>query len=306
MNIAPIAFFAYKRPSQTLKALSALAECELASQSKLYIFCDGAKRPEDQEQVDKVREIAASRMWCGEVNIVRRDVNLGLANSIMEGVTKLCADYGRVIVLEDDLIVARGFLSYMNKGLELYKANPMVMQISGHRFPFTRGNDDGRAFFMPIINSWGWSTWDRAWSLFDANAVGWERLAQDKKLRKRFDLDGSYPFSSMLFDQMSGRIDSWAIRWWWSFFLNDGLCLYPSQSLVRNIGFGEGASHTTDQHCDHDDPSWDPGRHACDLPERIVESSPDFMMLKRYLKKTNSPRKAPVARVLGRLKRMFF
>ncbi len=304
MQLAPIAFFAYKRPEHTLKALTALSECTFAPESILYIFCDGPKNPEDNINVEKVREVASSNKWCGDVKILAKDNNAGLAKSVIDGVSRLCEEFGRVIVIEDDLIVAKGFLDYMNRALNMYSENPQIMQISGHRFPFIRENDNGRAFFMPVINSWGWATWKRAWSLFDAQAVGWERLQLDSTLRRKFDLDGSYPFSTMLFDQMSGRLDSWAIRWWWSFFSHNGLCLYPARSLVMNIGFGEGATHTTESHLNHEDLSWDPEREVCALPERIVEGHDEFIMFRRYLSSLY-PGTGLLTRLLGRLKRVF-
>lgn len=303
MQLAPIAFFAYKRPEHTFKALTALSECTFARESTLYIFCDGPKRQEDFISVGKVREVVASKKWCGKVNIIARDKNTGLANSVIDGVSRLCDEFGKVIVIEDDLIVAKGFLDYMNRALDLYNDNPQVMQISGHRFPFYRKNDDDSAFFMPVTNSWGWSTWDRAWSLFDAQAVGWERLKHDRSLRRKFDLDGAYPFSKMLFDQMSGRIDSWAIRWLWSFFKHNGLSLYPAQSMVRNIGFGEGATHTTEPQYNYNDLSWDQERETCKLPERISEGCEEFLMFKCYLSSLY-PQPGILARLLGRMKRI--
>jgi len=192
----------------------------------------------------------------------------------------------------------------MNRALNRYSDCPQVMQIAGHRYPFVRENDDDKAFFMPVINSWGWATWKRAWSLFDAQAVGWECLEQDSTLRRRFDLDGVYPYSGMLFGQMSGRLDSWAIRWWWSFFRHDGLCLYPAQSLVRNIGFGEDATHTTESQRNHEDISWNQEREVCDLPERIAENREEFILLKRYLS-SHYHQPGILTRVLGRVKRIF-
>lgn len=287
MDTAPIAFFSYKRPDHTLKALTALSECPLAHKSVLYIFCDGPKCPEDLDKVNKVREVVAERKWCKEVNIIAKDRNVGLAASVIEGVSRLCDEFGRVIVIEDDLIVARGFLEYMNRALRVYAEHPRVMQISGHCFPFNHDHDDESAFFMPISTSWGWSTWKRAWDCFAPAAEGYRELDTNRELKASFDLGGISPYSQMLLDQMSGKIDSWAIRWWWAFFRNNGICLYPAKSLVRNIGFGEGASHTTKIENYHDDPHWSPERKITVFPVQAEPDEKAFQSLKAYFRTQN-------------------
>lgn len=242
MTLAPIAFFAYKRPEHTLRALEALSRCELAGESKLFIFCDGAKRPEDAEAVKKVREIAESRQWCGTVEVIKSEENRGLARSIISGVGKLCEEYGRVIVLEDDLIVSPYFLHYMNDALELYKDEERVMQISGFMFD-ARLEAATDAIFLPLPTSWGWGTWHRAWSKFDAGVSGYAELKKDRGLRKAFNLDGNADYFSMLKKCVSGQLDSWAIKWYLFVFMNNGLVLHPVQSLVINSGFDGSGTH---------------------------------------------------------------
>ena len=290
MQLAPIALFAYKRPEHTLKTLTTLSECTLAQESILYIFCDGPKREEDRENVVKVREIAASRKWCGEVRIVPRANNMGLANSIIDGVSRLCTEFGRVIVLEDDLLVAKGFLDYMNRALDLYSDYLQVMQISGHLFPFGPVCEDYDAFFLPLSTTLGWATWRRAWEHFDVKATGYEKLRTNKCLRREFDLDNSYPYSRMMFDQMSGAIDSWGIRWWWTFFKENGLCLYPRFSLIEHIGFDNTATHATDKVGIYDGDEWTNERVVRRLPGSIEASNDNYDLLKSYFRKFNNKR----------------
>lgn len=236
MALAPIAFFAYKRPDHTLKALTSLSQCKLAEESKLYIFCDAAKSPQDQESVQRVREVVRSQQWCKEVEIINRESNLGLANSIISATTSLCEQFGRVIVLEDDLIVSPYFLEYMNDALTLYESNPKVMQISGYMFPVDIESDSD-AIFLPFPTTWGWATWQRSWKYFNRQMSGYEQLKKDKKLRKKFNLEGSYNYFKILKYQIEGKVDSWGIHWYLNVFMAGGLTLYPVQSLVKNVGF---------------------------------------------------------------------
>jgi len=242
MSLAPIAFFAYKRPEHTLRSLTALSRCRLAQASRLYIFCDGPKPGQAGDQVAKVREVVASRPWCGEVQILARQENLGLAASVREGVTRLCREYGRVIVLEDDLVMSPGFLSYMNLALDRYRDEQQVMQVSGHMFD-ARLKTDADALFLSFVTSWGWGTWQRAWCGFQGELEGYQALRNDKALRQRFNLDGHYDYFGILERQAAGLVDSWAILWNLFVFNREGLVLYPVRSLIANQGFDGSGTH---------------------------------------------------------------
>ena len=134
MNYSPIALFVYKRPEHTRQTLEALIKCPEFEQSKLYVFCDAAKRSEDEKLVDKTRAVVRA-LVDNKATIIEESNNKGLVNSIISGVTKLVNEFGKVIVLEDDLIVSPGFLQYMNQALEIYQNENRVMQISGYMFP---------------------------------------------------------------------------------------------------------------------------------------------------------------------------
>jgi len=234
-NLAPIAIFAYKRPEHLKKALNSLSKCTLANQSIVYIFCDGAKSKEDLKAISATREVAKTQTWCKELHVIEKPENLGLSKSISTGVTSLCEKYGKVIVLEDDLLVAPSFLEYMNKALTLYENEDRVMEISGYMYPI-QTHSENDAFFMVHASCWGWATWKRAWKNFgnDEDQVG--RLKRDRKYRTKFDIDGAYPYFKMLQRQAAGEIDSWGVLWYLTIFKMDGLVLMPRQTLVKNIG----------------------------------------------------------------------
>jgi hypothetical protein len=246
MNSAPIAFFCYKRPEHTLQSLISLSQNQGAKNSHLFIYCDAPKKEADERDVRSVREVVKSQKWCGRVDIIERETNLGLANSIIEGVTNLCREYDRAIVLEDDLILSPVFLDYMNCALDLYRDSPQVMQISGHMFPVEVATNKD-ALFLPFTTSWGWATWWRAWQFFDSKMEQYRELENNIELQKQFDLNSSYPYLAMLERQIAQEIDSWAIRWYLSVFMQQGLALYPKYSLVDNIGFDGSGTHCADR-----------------------------------------------------------
>ncbi len=246
--LAPIILFVYNRPKHTSATLQALAANDLANESVIYIYADGAKEnatPIDLKKIDDTRQVIKQHQWCKEVHIILSVSNNGLANSVINGVTQIVNQYGKVIVLEDDLVTSKGFLKYMNDALLKYNDAEQVMQISAHCFPIKNRKRKGEAFFLPFTTSWGWGTWQDAWGKFDVTATGYEQLKTDIELKQKFDIDGTYPYAEMIINQMEKKnIDSWAIRWWWSVFKNKGIVLFPDKSLVDNIGFDNEGTHT--------------------------------------------------------------
>jgi hypothetical protein len=243
MKNTPIAFFAFKRPDHALQSLEALSKNAESVDSELFVFCDGSRGPQDDEGVTKLREAIRTRQWCGKVHIVEREKNMGCANNIISGITEVCEKYGRVIVIEDDVVVTPHFLKYMNDALERYQDEPRAMQISGHMFPVQLDIEQDTVF-MPFVTSWGWATWHRAWKHFDVNNLAYTRLETNWLLRYKFDLNGSYPYFNMLKDVVEGRLDTWDISWYLSVFMLGGLTLHPKRSLVKNVGLDGSGLHS--------------------------------------------------------------
>jgi Glycosyl transferase family 2 len=238
---APIALFAYMRPEHlrlTVESLRANAE---AKASHLTVFCDAAKKPEHQDGVDAVRAFADTIDGFASVTVVRRERNLGLAASIIDGVTRLTEAHGRVIVVEDDLLLSRHFLRYMNDALDLYADDARVASVHGYCYPVGRALPE--TFFLRGADCWGWATWQRAWRHFRPDGAALLAELESRGLTHEFDYDGRYGFTRMLRDQIAGRNDSWAIRWHASCYLAGLLTLYPGRSLVHNIGNDASGTH---------------------------------------------------------------
>lgn len=248
-SLAPIILFVYNRPDTTAQTLRALRANDLAGVSRLFVFADGAKPEADsatREAIAAVRQVIRSEPWCGEVNFIERTDNLGLAASIIAGVTDIIGRYDRVIVLEDDLITAPGFLTFMNDGLLKYADEPKVFGLTGFKAPSKRPND-ANTFFLPVMSSWSWATWRDRWGTVSFDGPDLLQKVEARGPVSDLDLNG-YPFGEMLKQQVAGKINSWAIRFYASMFLQERWFMYPSRSLVRNIGFGTAATHTRNKH----------------------------------------------------------
>lgn len=294
-SLAPIVFFAFRRPLTTLQSLYTLSRCPEAADSTLYVFCDAAKNAQDEANVRRTREVVRAHPWCARVEVIEAAQNLGLAQSVIGGVTRVCQEHGRVIVVEDDLLLARGFLAYMNESLRRYASHERVMSISGHTF--AASHSEPRACFLPAATSWGWATWSRAWSEFEYQPRGLDHLSAPG-VAHRFDLDGSFDYAGLLRAQMSGGVDSWAIRWWWTIFRREGLGLFPCNSLVKNIGASLLATHTV-----QDSPllaaeTFDLDNQVVQWPAEVRVDSAYFETWKAALRSGRPGGPAPAGRVV--------
>lgn len=206
----------------------------LASESVLYIFSDGARADVDEKDVAAVRAVIRKKKWCKEVHIIERSKNFGLADNIIEGVSQMVNQYGKVIVLEDDVIASPGFLDYMNVALTYYEKETAVMHISGYMFPL--GVDLPETIFLNTTSCWGWGTWKRAWNYFNPDSQALLNKLEKKNWTKKFDMGGQAGFVDQLLNNINGNIKTWAVKWNASMFLNNGYALHPSKSLTQNIG----------------------------------------------------------------------
>ncbi|MFN7085987.1 MAG: glycosyltransferase family 2 protein [Burkholderiales bacterium] len=241
MTFAPVALFAYDRPSHLRQAVEALLDNPEARESRLVVFSDGPRNERSRKAVTEVRLYARQITGFASVDIIEREENWGLARSIIDGVSSMCARYGRVIVLEDDIVTSRHFLRFMNDALDLYQNDERVISIHGYQYPVNSALPE--TFFLKGADCWGWATWKRGWDLFEPDGRILLQELRARELAQRFDFDGAYPYTRMLENQISGKNDSWAIRWHASAFLKGKLTLYPGRSLVRNIGLDGSGTH---------------------------------------------------------------
>lgn len=235
MTCAPILLFVYNRPEHTRRCIESLTRNALAANSTLYIYADGAKDTTQQSAVDEVRSYLRTISGFKTMNLIERKDNWGLARNIIDGVTTLVNRYRKVIVLEDDLVVAPYFLQFMNDALETYKDEPKVGHIQA--CDFTQDPSLPDTFLIKWTGSWGWATWERAWKHFNPDGKALLEELEQRKLTYTFDFNGKYGFTRMLRRQIEGKNNSWAIRWNASLFLQDILSLNVGRSLVQNEGF---------------------------------------------------------------------
>lgn len=241
---APIAIFVYKRAAHLRLLLRSLMRNELAARSPISIYCDG---PRDEREAAAVREARAAvrELAPAHARIVERERNLGLAQSVITGVSEVLATHGRVIMFEDDLELSPVTLDYFNAALERYRDEERVMHLASFMYPVS-AELPASFFYREATCSGGWATWSRAWRHFERDGSRIRAAVLERGARRQFNAEGSFDFFGMLEAQIAGRVDSWAIRWYGSLWLQGGLALHPGRSLVRNTGFdGSGENSGT-------------------------------------------------------------
>lgn len=277
---APAVLFTYKRPDHTKATLDALARNALASQTDLVIFSDGAKGPADSAAVEAVREILRAATGFASVSVVEQPSNVGLAKSVIAGVTEILTRHERVIVVEDDLVTAPSFLSSMNDMLVHYQEDPLAFSVAGYSFPSSHLDIPQDYGFDTYINyrcsSWGWGTWRDRWRRIDWDMTYYPAFAESAAAQDAFNR-GGLDLTEMLRQQRNGKIDSWAIRFCYAAHSNGMRCIYPVKSLVRNIGLDNSGVHSTPTPgYDHSalDEGWRPSRFcpASHVDSRIMQS----------------------------------
>ena len=278
-NFAPIALFVYNRPEHTRRTIKFLQQNLLANESRLFIFSDAAKDSSQQLLVDEVRAIIRLVDGFKSVEIIERKTNFGLAESIINGVSTLVSEYGKVIVFEDDLISSAYTLQYFNDALQRYQNEEKVMHIGAYMYPL-KGENLPETFFYRAATSWGWATWERAWKDFepDVNKI----IARfDRKKKNEFSIQGTMNFWKQIIEFKRGRNNSWAIRWYASIFLKGGLTLNPSKSLINNIGHDGSGIHSGLNDIYHViiNPVL-----LTTFPEKIEENKEAYLAIKDFLK----------------------
>ncbi len=241
-NSAPIVLFTYNRIEHTKRTLDALKSNIGATNSTLLIFSDGPKSDIDKTRIIALRSYLKSISGFRKVEIIERDQNLGLSRSIISGLSEIFSIYDKAIILEDDLVTSKYFLKYMNEALNIYSKETDVISIHGYIYPVKEILPE--TFFLKGADCWGWATWKRGWDLFEKDGEMLLQKLHKEKLFNEFNFKGYGPFKRMLNDQIAGKNDSWAIRWYASAFLQNKYTLYPGTSLVQNIGNDSSGTHS--------------------------------------------------------------
>lgn len=244
-DLSPILLFSYSRLWHLKQTVDTLRKNYLAKDSELFIYSDGPKSKIDEEKIQKVRDYISNISGFKKINVILRPHHLGLANSVITGVSEIIKKYKKVIVMEDDLITSPNFLTFMNSALNFYKDSKNIFSVSGYNYPISIPQNYKDSVYVAYrCSSWGWGTWQSRWKKADWDVKDYKDFLDSPDKQKKFERGGE-DLVDMLEYQMKNYIDSWAIRWCYAHYKNNVYCLYPTVSKIKNIGLDRSGTHRT-------------------------------------------------------------
>ena len=243
----PIVIFAYNRPKHLKELLKSIKNNKNYKNHKFYFFCDGPKKNHTQYEKNKIKKniLIIKKFNINKKIIKIRKKNYGLAKNIIDGVSFVIKKNKACIVLEDDLILHEDCLNFINFGLNKFEKDKSIGSISGFSYIHKYEKDNYQNWFKLYRHcSWSWGTWRTVWNKVNWNIESLSRNKLEKGLKKKKFLKAGNDIPLLLFAQLNKIINSWAVRFNYNCLAKGLLSISPTQSLVKNNGFGINATHT--------------------------------------------------------------
>jgi len=236
----------FNRPELTKRVFEIIRKIK---PTKLFIAADGPRldREGEIEKCEEVRKIATQIDWDCELITLFRDENLGCGKAVSQGISWFFEHVEEGIILEDDCLPDLSFFRFCEELLAYYRNDDIIMSISGSNilgYPYKKNE---QSYFFGHGGIWGWATWKRAWAKYDFKMHQWSNPLIKKLLQEGLQSKEWYDYYFQMFDATyKGELDTWDIQWLYTILISKGLCINPSVNLVKNIGFGDFATHTID------------------------------------------------------------
>ena len=286
MDYAPIVIFVYKRLLHTKFTIESILSCEESKNSIVYIFSDAPKVLEDELFVLEVRNYIKSITGFKQIFIIYRDINFGLAKNIILGLNDLFEKNDKLIILEDDIVVSKSFLKFMNDALFLYQNEKKIWHISGWNYPIDSSNYQYNSYFLQMSNCWGWATWADRWKYFKKNP-SYIMKSWSREMRNSFTLqNANNNFWQQITYNKKNKINTWAIFWYATIFQNNGLCLNPVKTFTENIGNDGSGENCGDKDIFKSELSVD---HNNNFPNLIQINLEYYQLIRKFYLQNNIP-----------------
>ncbi|MDZ4786025.1 MAG: glycosyltransferase family 2 protein [bacterium] len=213
----------------------------------LFIIADGHRqdRPNEIDKCRDTRAIVEDIDWDCDVVKIYSDINLGCQQRISSGLNYVFDHVESAIILEDDCLPDPTFFLFCSELLNYYLNDERIMVISGNNFQFGKQRTTDSYYFSLFTHCWGWATWRRAWEYYDGEMSLWKTVKDNHWLKDILHSQYAVKYWEDIFQDISENlINSWAYRWLFACWLQNGLTVLPNVNLVSNIGFNCDATHT--------------------------------------------------------------
>lgn len=239
-----VALFIFNRPEPTARVFAQIAK---AAPSQLFLIADGPRndRATDAAQCAATRRVVEQINWPCRVHTNFAPHNMGCTQRVVTGIDWVFDHVEEAVILEDDCLPDPTFFQFCEELLDRYREEPRVMQIAGFNVPLDRRTKAFSYYFSRFGTNWGWATWKRAWRHYDVGVREWPRLRETSWLRDIADHPSIAASWGRMFDLAHRReLGTWDYQWMFACWRQDGLSIQPAVSMVTNLGYGEGATHT--------------------------------------------------------------
>ena len=280
MPFSPVVMTGYSRDTTLAKSLLYLSRCYGVEKHECYLFLDAPNCEMDEQKCLKMRMVAekAKKEYLPNLNIILRERNYGVPGNLIDAITNVINQYDRVIFFEDDVLVSRTFIEYIESCLKFYEADSRIFCINGFKFPYLRVPRRYKydIYLNPRNMAWGFGIWKDRWSMVDFRMEDWNLFKGVEENLKRLDIAGR-DLHSMIEAQLVGKIHTWDVQCSYYMVKNGLFAIEPRYSLTKNIGFGGNAG----VHC-----GYDPVLRKMkffDFSPRLLDGIlPDEEMMKRF------------------------
>ena len=239
----PVLLLVYKRADLVKPVLDSIS---LYKPQKFYIAADGPKTEIDRKSCFEVRDLILSLIdWECEVFTMFRDENLGCGKAVSSAISWFFSNEESGMIIEEDCLPSPDFFNFCEIMLHYYRDDINVKHISGCNFIGDLKYNNSY-FFSRKSSIWGWATWRRAWEQYDfeLDSITENRFNENIVPYLSNDYNQFFYWKQILKDLKDKKIDTWDFQWQFSIWLHQGVCIYPSRNLIKNIGFHENALHT--------------------------------------------------------------
>lgn len=239
----PILFLIYNRPKITRETFTVIRKYK---PKHLFVAADGPKPGDIEEEHNcrLTREATEKIDWNCKIERFYRNQHVGLKGAVYEAITWFFKNVDEGIIIEDDCLVNESFFVFCKNMLSKYRNSSEVMHIGGSNFlPKNIQKKDGY-YFSKYDNVWGWASWRRAWDKMDYSMLNWRKFKKSGKFKLVLPNFWERQYWNVIANAViKGKLNTWAYRWLFSIWENDGKCISPSVNLVENIGLIDSGTH---------------------------------------------------------------
>lgn len=246
----PVLFLIFNRPSETKIVFDAIKK---SKPTQLFIAADGPREnvKGEKELCNMTREITENINWPCKVKRLYRKNNLGCKKAVSGAMRWFFKNVEEGIILEDDCLPDLSFFKYCEELIVKYRHNKSIGIIGGNNFSGNSTTKDSY-YFSLFSQMWGWATWRRVWKNYDIKMRKWPDLNRRNWLNTLFPELTQVIYWWSIFDSTyRGKVDTWDYQWVFSSWVKGYLNIVPRVNLVKNIGFGNQATHLKEKRVEH-------------------------------------------------------